>query len=71
MTEQRAIGIGEQFGIPSDSFIGKASMLIVPYCTMDGVNEKGVMVSVLELTPGGFKLFLQNRPAALFMSADH
>ena len=53
MTEQRALGIGEPFGIAPDSLIGKAAMLTVPYITMDGVNEKGVMVSILQLTLGG------------------
>ena len=53
MTELRAMGIGENYGIAPDSFIGKATLLCAPYCTMDGVNEKGVMVSVLQLNLGG------------------
>ena len=53
MTELRAMGIGDNYGIAPDSFIGKATLLCAPYCTMDGVNEKGVMVSVLQLNLGG------------------
>lgn len=32
-----------------DSYVGKALSRLLPYCTVDGVNEKGLAISVLEI----------------------
>lgn len=52
MTELRLMGVSDKTGITPDSFLGKASMLAAPYFTTDGVNEKGLTASLLQLTPG-------------------
>lgn len=52
MTEFGALGLNGELGIEPDSLLGKTVMMFAPYATMDGVNEKGVMVSILQLTPG-------------------
>lgn len=44
--------MSDQFGITPDSFLGKAGMIAAPYFITDGVNEKGVTASLLQLTPG-------------------
>ena len=43
------LGIGEVYKIPGDSFWGKATLLAAPYFCVDGVNEKGLSVSALNL----------------------
>lgn len=52
MTEFGALGFNDLSDTTPDSLFGKSIMLMALYCTMDGVNEKGVMVSILQLTPG-------------------
>ena len=46
-----ALNIGIKDGIEASSTIGKYLMLASPYMCVDGFNEKGLMVAVLDLNP--------------------
>lgn len=46
------INIGEPAGIPVTSLTGRAAMLAAPYLCVDGVNEKGLSVTILDLGKG-------------------
>lgn len=50
VTDLRFIGVGKDCAYSPDSLTGKALMLAMPYASMDGINEKGLGVSILELT---------------------
>ncbi|MBQ1555784.1 MAG: linear amide C-N hydrolase [Clostridia bacterium] len=52
MTDLNVIGVGEPDGLEPQSLIGKIAMLASPYLPLDGMNEKGLMVSILELDAG-------------------
>lgn len=43
------LGVSKEEGTMPETLIGKFSILAVPYGSVDGVNEKGLSVSVLEL----------------------
>ena len=43
------IGVAEETNTMPDTFMGKFSILAAPYACVDGMNEKGLSVSVLEL----------------------
>lgn len=42
------VGVGE-YGLDPDSLMGRAHMLVTPYVCLDGVNEAGLSVGILEL----------------------
>ena len=46
------LGLGGENGIDTLSPEGRAILLAVPYIAVDGVNEKGVTASLLDLTHG-------------------
>jgi hypothetical protein len=50
VTDLSFMDIGEECSFSGDSLTAKACMLMAPYIPMDGINEKGVGVSILELT---------------------
>lgn len=43
------LGVGQTESIKSDSAMGRLYMIITPYIVVDGINEKGLGVSILEL----------------------
>lgn len=49
LTDLRFFDIGTENGLDGNSFAAKALMLAAPYVTMDGINEAGVGVGILEL----------------------
>ncbi len=49
VTDLRFFDIGQDRALAADSLTAKAIMLAAPYASMDGINEKGVGVSMLEL----------------------
>lgn len=49
VTDLRFFDIGQDRAFAADSLTAKAIMLAAPYASMDGINEKGVGVSILEL----------------------
>jgi Penicillin V acylase and related amidases len=46
------LGLGEENGIDTLSLEGRALVLAAPYIAVDGVNEKGVTASLLDLSDG-------------------
>ncbi len=50
VADLRFLDVGKGCAFSGDSLAAKALMLIAPYIPMDGINEKGVGVSILELT---------------------
>ncbi len=52
MTDLNVLGVGEPDGLDPLSLMGRAAMLAAPYLPLDGMNEKGLMVSILELDAG-------------------
>ncbi|MBQ9902743.1 MAG: linear amide C-N hydrolase [Clostridia bacterium] len=46
-----SVNIGIKDGIQAESTMGKFLMLAAPYLCVDGMNEKGLMVAVLDLNP--------------------
>ena len=67
VTDLRFFGIGRDLEFEGDSLTAKAIMLAAPYVSMDGINEKGVGVSVLELTVD--ELHQDNGKPDLFISS--
>jgi Penicillin V acylase and related amidases len=51
MAPLASLNIGVTDGIDAMSNIGKTLMLVSPYMCVDGINEKGLMVAVLDLDP--------------------
>lgn len=49
MTNLAHLGVSEETDTMPETLIGKLSILAAPYGSVDGVNEKGLSVSVLEL----------------------
>lgn len=43
------VEVGDEQPISADSIIGRTLMIVLPYAVMDGVNEKGLGVGILEL----------------------
>ncbi|MBQ7002779.1 MAG: linear amide C-N hydrolase [Oscillospiraceae bacterium] len=50
MVDLRFFDIGTEAGMEGDSLAAKAIMLAAPYIAMDGVNEAGVGVGILQLS---------------------
>lgn len=44
------VNVGLGSSMSADSILGKGYMMVLPYAVMDGMNEKGLGVSILELT---------------------
>lgn len=55
MAPLASLNIGVKDGIDAMSSIGKILMLASPYMCVDGINEKGLMVAVLDLNPPRIK----------------
>lgn len=49
VTDLRFFDIGTENGLDGNSVAAKAFMLAAPYATMDGINEKGVGIGILQL----------------------
>lgn len=49
VTDLRFFDIGTDDGLDGNSIASKALMLAAPYATMDGINEKGVGIGILQL----------------------
>lgn len=49
VTDLRFFDIGTEYGFEGNSIPAKAFMLAAPYVTMDGINEAGVGVGILQL----------------------
>lgn len=43
------VEVGGEQPISADSIIGRSLMIVLPYAVMDGINEKGLGVGILEL----------------------
>lgn len=43
------VEVGNEQPISADSIVGRSLMIVLPYAVMDGVNEKGLGVGILEL----------------------
>lgn len=43
------VQVGGEESISADSLIGRSLMIVLPYAVMDGINEKGLGVGILEL----------------------
>ncbi|MBO4636085.1 MAG: linear amide C-N hydrolase [Clostridiales bacterium] len=43
------VGVGENAAMSPDSFFGRAVMIMTPYVVVDGMNEAGVGVGILQL----------------------
>lgn len=53
MADLSFLGVGEEYGVPADSLIGRIAILASPYICMDGINDAGVGVSILQLNDIG------------------
>ena len=51
MAPLASLNVGIKDGIDAMSPLGKALMLAAPYMCVDGINEKGLMIGVLDLAP--------------------
>lgn len=51
MVPLASLNIGVTDGIEATSNIGRILMLASPYMCVDGINEKGLMIAVLDLAP--------------------
>lgn len=51
MAPLAGLNIGENNSIKASSSLGKILMLASPYMCVDGINEKGLMIAVLDLAP--------------------
>ena len=49
MADLAFLGIGASGEYDADSLVGRTLMIVEPYVVMDGINEKGVGVGILEL----------------------
>ena len=61
------IGVGEESSISITSFVGRIAMLTSPYMCVDGMNEKGLSVSLLD-TDGTGTLHQDTGKQDLFIS---
>lgn len=49
MADMAFVEVGDEQQMDADSIMGRALMLVLPYAVMDGINEKGLGVGILEL----------------------
>lgn len=68
MVDLDILGVDEENGMHPDSLMGRAAMLAAPYACTDGMNEKGLMVTILNLYPGEI-LQRTDRPDILIVTA--
>lgn len=49
MADMAFVQVGDEQSISVDSIMGRSLMIVLPYAVMDGINEKGLGVGILEL----------------------